>query len=194
MESTGRTIGVTGSKGALGPFVVAALGQAGFRVATDFRAAGRAPRFDLSLSDNAQWLATQWRRRYGKLSGLIALTGKYEKGTAGDFVLAREALNSNFMAVVNVVSALLPDLKATGGNIVAIGAAGEYQPKEMHYRAAKSALDTYLGGISLDEPLIDVAYIVPDGPINTDEKRTSLANYITKLLSKGQTFTDTAAD
>lgn len=181
MESNGKVIAVTGSRGALAPFVIGALGTAGFRVATDENF-----RRDLSFADSGKELTRQWLESFGRIDSVIALTGKYNKGNASDAlapVLLHSSLHANLLTVVNVISPLLSELKAREGHVVAMGSASPHQPKEIAYRTAKAALDAYMGILSLDEPLVHVALIAPDGPIDTDEKRSELANYIVSLVS-----------
>ena len=180
MESNGKVIAVTGARGKLGPFVAGALGTAGYRVATD----NNRMMLDLAVRDDARYLVESWRERFGQIDGLIALTGHYVQTRGDDASAVFEGVRNNLMTVVNVVGELLQELKQREGSIVAIGAAGHYAPKETAYRAGKAALDAYLGGLSHDEPLVNVAFVAPDGPIDTDEKRAHISGFIVSLLKR----------
>lgn len=176
MESNGKVIAVTGSKGKLAPFVIGALGTAGFRVATDENVFPYVP--DLSALDDAFFLVDRWREKFGRIDGLVALTGYYSEHRLEEADNFSYIMRENVMPVVRVASQLLNEVTS----VIAIDSSEGIEPHTSGYRAGKAALDAYLHSLSYERPLIDVSYIRPAGPIDTDEKRSGLANLIVSLV------------
>lgn len=164
MNLSGKKIAITGAFGTLGAAVSSAARLAGASVACiDFSPEAKAPSncsncvllggVDLGAPAAASKAFATAADRLGGLDGVVNVAGgfRWEKVAEGDIATWDFMYNVNLRTAVNAIRAALPLLKAQGGRIVNIGAAGAIKAAAGmgSYAASKS------GVAKLSEALAD---------------------------------------
>jgi NAD(P)-dependent dehydrogenase (short-subunit alcohol dehydrogenase family) len=187
---TGKVVVITGAKGGLGEAVTPAFLAAGATVAgiarniggADF-ASGRFAAFPANLTDaeSAQKAVDEISSRFGRIDALVHLTGGFAGGThVGDTPADTYTgmMQLNFSTAVNIVSAVLPKMRAAGdGRIVAIGSRAATDPPAGlgAYSASKAALVSLVRTIAVENKSHGVtANIVLPGTMDTPNNRKAM--------------------
>lgn len=197
----GKVALVTGGSSGLGFAIARALVAAGAQVAicargqealaraaAELQAQGGAVLAvpaDITRQDQVEALARQTIDRFGRLDLLVNNAGRSMRGSVLDTTPDEFArlLDLNFVAVVRMVRACLPQLQASGGHIVNISSlAGKSAARWLGaYPASKFALTAYTQQLRLElaEAANDGAsgrhvhvLLVCPGPIARNETRT----------------------
>lgn len=183
---------VTGGGGALGTAVVAALLDAGARVAVPVRdPAGvealrrdhgddvLAIEADLTRDEDADRLAAVTAARLGPVVGLACLAGGYAEGRVEALTADawRALFDRNVVTAATATRALLPELRRTAGSIVYVGSRIAYRPfpGAAHSIVAKAGLHALVGVVAQEERGHGVrANAVVPGTIDTPANRAAM--------------------
>lgn len=214
MDLSGKSIVVTGAFGILGAAVVAAARSAGAQVTCiDVAPVSKAPvacegcvllgEVDLSSVSATHAALALAAVRLGVLDGLVNVAGGFRWEPLAEGALATWDLmfNINVRTAVNATRAALPRLKAPGGRIVNIGAAGALKAAAGMgpYAAAKAGVVKLTEALAeeLKESGVAVNAVLPsiiDTPANRTEmpsadfarwvKPEQVADLIVFLLSE----------
>ena len=154
-----RTVAIAGAGGALGPHVVRAFREAGWRVAAAERDEARLAsveaddRYALDLLDPDA--ARGWAEHVGEVDAVAHLVGGWRGGKAidetprEDFEWLHDLL---VRTVQHVISAFAPALRASGGRFALVSSSQAQDPDAGNagYAAAKAAAETLTLSLGAD--------------------------------------------
>jgi NAD(P)-dependent dehydrogenase (short-subunit alcohol dehydrogenase family) len=180
-ESNTKIVLITGASGALGGHVVEAFRAAGAQaVASSLNAGIRA---DLTKAAEANALAEEAVRRFGRVDALVHATGGFAGGqpiheTADE--TWESMLNVNLRASWNILRAVLPYMRRERrGSIVAIGSRAGVEPAAniAAYSASKAALISLVRTAALENRDAGItANVILPGTIDTEANRRANPN------------------
>lgn len=191
-EFSGRRALVTGGTRGIGAAIAGRLGDAGARVVVAARTKGegtpQAATFiagDLTTNEGVKAVADQALDELGGLDILVNNAGGSSAFLGGSETIPDEAwqhdLALNLLAAVRLTNAVLPALRASDAaaivNISSTAATTPF-PFDVHYGAAKAALDYYSRTLAVELAAGGIRVnVVSPGPISTpgaDEMRKQL--------------------
>jgi NAD(P)-dependent dehydrogenase (short-subunit alcohol dehydrogenase family) len=154
-----RTVAVAGAGGALGPHVVRAFRDAGWRVAAAERDEARLEaveaddKYALDLLDQSQ--ARAWAEHVGEVDAVAHLVGgwrggqKIDEAPPEDYEWLHDLL---VRTLQHVTRAFLPALRASGGRFALVSSAQAQDPDAGNagYAAAKAAAETWTLALGAD--------------------------------------------
>jgi NAD(P)-dependent dehydrogenase (short-subunit alcohol dehydrogenase family) len=155
-----RTVAIAGAGGALGPHVVRAFREAGWRVSAAERDAGRLEgcseaddKYAVDLLDPEA--ARGWAAHVGEVDAVAHLVGGWRGGQKIDEAPPEDAewLHDLLVRTVqNVTRAFLPALRASGGRFGLVSSAQAQDPDAGNaaYAAAKAAAETWTLAVGAD--------------------------------------------
>jgi acyl-CoA synthetase (AMP-forming)/AMP-acid ligase II/short-subunit dehydrogenase len=169
----GRTVLVTGASEGIGAATARRLGRAGATVLlvartadrldavrADIEAAGGTAHVhpvDLSRPPEAAALGADLLRRYRRIDVVVSNAGRSIRRsvaeTADRFHDVERTIAVNYLGPVQLLLALLPALRTTGGHVVNVSTAGLATPAAANwsaYLASKAAFDTWLRSAAIE--------------------------------------------
>jgi NAD(P)-dependent dehydrogenase (short-subunit alcohol dehydrogenase family) len=182
-----RRVLITGAAGGAGAGVVAAFGEAGWRVAAvtrrdppDARAGVAWVRADLADANAARRMVADAVEALGGLDALVCLAGGYTSATLEELSWAdfERQIGMSLRPTVESVLAALPEMRQSdAGAIVTIGAQTAQKPGRNAgpYAAAKAAVAIWSVALAagLKPAGVRVNCVLP-GTLDTEANRTSM--------------------
>ena len=154
-----KTVAVAGAGGALGPHVVRAFRDAGWRVSAaeldEERLAGVGAHHEFALDLLDEGAARAWAADIGDVDAVAHLVGGWRGGQPideappADYEWLHDLL---VRSVQNVTRAFLPALRASGGRFALVSSAQAQDPDAGNaaYAAAKAAAETWTLALGAD--------------------------------------------
>lgn len=180
-EANTKIVLITGASGGLGGHVVEAFRGAGAQaVASSLNAGIRA---DLTKATEANALAEEAVRRFGRVDALVHIAGGFAGGkpiheTANE--TWESMLNVNLRAAWNVLRAVIPHMRRERrGSIVAIGSRAGVEPAAniAAYSASKAALISLMRTAALENRDAGItANVILPATIDTEANRRADPN------------------